>query len=217
MCPARNGSRPQIPFSVVVLPALFAPIRHTSSPSPTRASMPFTAWMPPYETATRSSARSGAEGIVMLAPPCARTARDNRRIGPAALARRRPFGTRLRLRRRPARSCSLQVELDVAAEIRGDDLLVALHVGGDAFGDLLAVIEHQNAIAHAHDEFHVVLDQQDRRAVLADALEELAQRRRLGRVHAGSRLVEREQPRLGRERARDLEAPLVAIRQVLRE
>ena len=41
-----------MPFSVVVLPAPFAPIRHTSSPSPTTASMPFTAWMPPYETAT---------------------------------------------------------------------------------------------------------------------------------------------------------------------
>ena len=34
---------------------------------------------------------------------------------------------------------------------------------------------------------------------------------RLGRVHAGGGLVEREQLRLGRQRARDLETPLVAV------
>ena len=40
-------TRPVIALSVVVLPAPLAPIRHTSSPSPTARSMPFTARMPP--------------------------------------------------------------------------------------------------------------------------------------------------------------------------
>ena len=39
--------RPQIAFSVEVLPAPFAPIRQTSSPSPMARSMPATARMPP--------------------------------------------------------------------------------------------------------------------------------------------------------------------------
>ena len=51
----------------------------------------------------------------------------------------------------------------------------------------------------------------------ADRLEELAQLLLLGGVHAGRRLVEREEPRVGGERARDLEAALVAVGEVLRE
>ena len=43
------------------------------------------------------------------------------------------------------------------------------------------------------------------------------QRRRLGRVHAGRGLVEREQLGLGRERARDFQPALVAVGQVLGE
>ena len=42
------------------------------------------------------------------------------------------------------------------------------------------------------------------------------ERQRLLRVHAGGRLVEQQQLRLGRERARDLEPPLVAVGEVAR-
>src|SRR5258705_12470193 len=41
---------PVMAFSVVVLPAPFAPIRLTSSPWCTSNDAPFTAWMPPYAT-----------------------------------------------------------------------------------------------------------------------------------------------------------------------
>ena len=51
----------------------------------------------------------------------------------------------------------------------------------------------------------------------ADVARAASKRRRLGRVHAGRGLVEREQLRLGGQRARDLEPALVAVRQVLRE
>ena len=45
--PAADGSSPVTAFSVVVLPAPLAPMRLTSSPSPTSNDTPLTAWMPP--------------------------------------------------------------------------------------------------------------------------------------------------------------------------
>ena len=50
----------------------------------------------------------------------------------------------------------------------------------------------------------------------ADLVEQLAQLDLLGRVHAGGRFVEREQLRIGGQRARDLQTALVAVRQVAR-
>ena len=61
-----------------------------------------------------------------------------------------------------------------------------------------------------------MLDQQDRHAVGADALEQLLQCERLRRIHARSRLVQCQQLRFRRERARNLETPLVAVRQAAR-
>src|SRR6266478_3314076 len=61
-----------------------------------------------------------------------------------------------------------------------------------------------------------MLDEQHGDAALSDCLNELAQGKRFRRVHAGGGLVEREQLRLGGERARDLEASLVAVRQAAR-
>src|SRR6266480_1178421 len=61
-----------------------------------------------------------------------------------------------------------------------------------------------------------MLDEQYGDAVAADCLNEPAQGKRFRRVHAGSRLVERKQLRLGGERARDLEASLVAVGQAAR-
>ena len=40
------------------------------------------------------------------------------------------------------------------------------HLFGRALGDLLAVIEHRDAVADAHDHAHVVLDEQDRQSQL---------------------------------------------------
>ena len=40
---------------------------------------------------------------------------------------------------------------------------------GCALGDLLAEVEHGDAVAHAHDEAHVVLDEDDGQAGVADA------------------------------------------------
>ncbi|KAI1697406.1 hypothetical protein Ddc_19716 [Ditylenchus destructor] len=99
------------------------------------------------------------------------------------------------------------------AQIRFNDLGVALHVRGRALGDLLAVIEHRHPVAQAHYQRHVVLDQQDGPAVVADAVDQLAQHDLLGRVHAGGRLVQRQQLGVGGQGAGDFQAALVAVGQ----
>ena len=97
------------------------------------------------------------------------------------------------------------------AEVGLDHLLVLLHLGGRALGDLLAVVEHGEPVAQAHHQLHVVLDQQDGAAVLADLVDQLAQHQLLARVHAGGGFVERDQLGVGRQCARDLEPALVAV------
>ena len=49
------------------------------------------------------------------------------------------------------------------------------------------------------------------------ATDEVGHRPGLARVHAGRRLVEQQQLRVARERARHLQTSLVSIRKVLRE
>ena len=66
------------------------------------------------------------------------------------------------------------------------------------------------------DEPHVVLDQEDRHAAIADAPDQLDQLALLARVHPGRRFVEQQQLRLARERARDLEPALHPVGQVAR-
>ena len=61
-----------------------------------------------------------------------------------------------------------------------------------------------------------MLDQQDRGAVAPDVFEQRLQCLRFGGVHPGSRLIEGKQLGFGRERPRNLEAPLVAIGEVSR-
>src|SRR5207245_8187483 len=55
------------------------------------------------------------------------------------------------------------------AEIGFDDTLIRLDHAGRALGDLLAVVEHEHRFAQAHDDLHVVLDEQDGLALLAQA------------------------------------------------
>ena len=99
-------------------------------------------------------------------------------------------------------------------EVRLDHALVRLDLGRRALGDLLAVLEHGEALGDAHHDLHVVLDQQHGQPLLvAHATDERREVGRLLRVHPGRRLVEQQQLRVGRERPRDLEPPLVAVGQ----
>ena len=87
------------------------------------------------------------------------------------------------------------------SQIRFDDFRISLHGRGMAFGDFLAVIEHHNAVADVHHQPHVMLDEQQRDAVVADAPDQLAERNALGGVHPRGRLVQREELGVGGEPA----------------
>ena len=101
------------------------------------------------------------------------------------------------------------------AEVGLDDARVGLHLGGRAFGDQPAAVQHLHAPAEAHDQPHVVLDHQHRDAELGvDAADHAAEGRGLGRVQPGRRLVEQQRRRLGRQRAGDLDPALVAVAEV---
>src|SRR5712671_1427016 len=102
------------------------------------------------------------------------------------------------------------------AQIRFDHFRIALHFGRHPFGDGLAVVEHQHAIADVHHQPHVVLDQQHRHTARAHGLDKLPECEGLRHVHARSGLVERQQLRLGCKRPRDFQTALVAVRQAAR-
>ncbi len=73
------------------------------------------------------------------------------------------------------------------------------------------------SVRDAHHHPHVVLDQQHGDAAVAHLADELHQLDGLGRVHARRRLVEQQELGLGGEGARDLEPPLMSVRQVAGE
>jgi len=62
-----------------------------------------------------------------------------------------------------------------------------------------------------------VLDEHDRESLRDEAAHELAQAGRLRRVHSRGGLVEDEEPRLRGQGASDLQATLVAVRELPRE
>jgi hypothetical protein len=78
------------------------------------------------------------------------------------------------------------------------------------------VVEHRDPLADAHHHLHVVLDEEHGEVkLIAEPLDERGHLCRLSRVHPCRGLVEQEQLRLAGQRARQLEATLVAVRQVL--
>ena len=93
-------------------------------------------------------------------------------------------------------------------EIGAQDLGIALHLLGLAICDAAAEVEHGHPIGQAHDELHVVLDQQDRDAELLAYLHDCrGHAPGLVGVHPRDRLVEQEERRLGAQRARKLDSP----------
>src|SRR5215471_1047127 len=101
----------------------------------------------------------------------------------------------IRARRRPG------------AEVRLDHCGVGLDLLRRAGRDRPSEVEDGDAVRHRHDEVHVVLDEQDRDAVVdaqpPDQLREVAD---LLVVEPSGGLVEEQQTRAGRERARELDA-----------
>ena len=75
---------------------------------------------------------------------------------------------------------------------------------GAAFFDELTGVEHPDAIAHGPDDAEIVADEEDRRAHLgAEGTDQIEHFGLDGRVEAGGRFVEDQQPRVGGERHGD--------------
>src|SRR5205823_7359677 len=103
-----------------------------------------------------------------------------------------------------------------ATEVRFNDALVGLDHARRPLGDLLAVVQHEHGLAEPHDDLHVVLDEQDGLAAVAeltDGLEEVVEE---GPVHARGGLVEEDERRVPHQHAHELEELLLAVREVPR-
>ena len=90
----------------------------------------------------------------------------------------------------------------------------AADLGGRALGERPALVEHVDPVADLHHERHVVVDQEHARVVVvAHRPHDRGELGHLRLGQPGGRLVEQHEARLGRERARDAEPPLVAVRE----
>ena len=105
-----------------------------------------------------------------------------------------------------AQALDLKKHRLVHSQVGRDHGGVVADLGGRALGDLAAELQHDDPVGDAHDQPHVVLDQQHGVALVADLADQVHQLRLLGRVEAGGRLVEAQQlrarsPSRGRSRA----------------
>src|ERR1700757_854851 len=99
------------------------------------------------------------------------------------------------------------------AEIGGDDGPVRADGGGWALGNFLAVVKNNDMVGNAHDDTHVVLDEEKARAALAQAEQQFGKLIAFAGVEAGGGLVETEQHRVSAHGASDFEAALRAVGQ----
>src|SRR4051812_15202997 len=103
----------------------------------------------------------------------------------------------------------------VGAEVAGHDGRVAAHGRRGALGDQATEIEAVDAVADAHDERHVVFDDEHRRAELPlDLLDERTEGLRLALRETGRRFVEAQHPGGEREQSGQLHDPAGAGGQI---
>src|SRR5215212_8468691 len=107
---------------------------------------------------------------------------------------------------------SSSVRMASVAKVRLDHFGIAPHVDRIALGDDAAFGEHHDARAQRHDEFHIVLDHHEGRALLAiDRFQPVTQVRQHREIDAARRLVEQHEPWPGHERHRGIEQLLLAV------
>src|SRR5437867_10759660 len=97
------------------------------------------------------------------------------------------------------------------AEVGFDDAWVGADFLRLPFGDLFAVIQDNDPLGDAHDDLHVVLDQQHSDALGADPLHQFHEFALFLRVGARRRLVQQEQFRIVGQSSRNLQPPLRAV------
>ena len=118
------------------------------------------------------------------APACADSRRQGRRPRAAVAARQAAFSSP----RKTSTTCGL---LDSVRQPAFEDLLAGVH-DDDAVGDLI-------------DESHQMLDDEQRDAGARQLLELVGHALEFRRVESGGKLVDQQQPRAGRQRAREIE------------
>ena len=85
-------------------------------------------------------------------------------------------------------------------------LLIVLHVGRSALGDLASEVEHDDLVGDAHHQLHVVLDEQHGQAeLIAKAANGLTELVDLGVGQPRRWFVEQQQSWLGRHRPGELD------------
>src|ERR1700674_2506920 len=88
------------------------------------------------------------------------------------------------------------------------------HAGGLAVGHQLAVVQHDDAVGERAHHVHLVFDQQNGPvAARLDLVDKIEDHRHLVNAHAGGWLVEHEDGRAQRQKNRNLELALIAVRQ----
>jgi hypothetical protein len=92
-----------------------------------------------------------------------------------------------------------------------------LDLPGAALGDLLAEVQHRDALGQAHHQIHGVLDQEDRQPPRLQGADVLGETLLLGPAHARGRLVEQEQAGLSGQGPRHLQAALLAEVELLHQ
>src|SRR6266542_4253569 len=102
------------------------------------------------------------------------------------------------------------------AKVGLDDLRVSTDRRRRALGDLLAVVQHHDALGDVHHDLHVVLDEEDGLAPPVQSTDVLHHLPDHGGVHGGGGLVEQEQIGVGHERRREGEQLALAVREVSR-
>src|SRR5579872_165677 len=203
-----RGAVPVIRFSSTVRPGkIRRPSGQWARPEPTMCSTAVSWIGSPFQVIVPEVGRTSpemVESVVVLPaplPPISAT------ISFVSTLNEMPFSTSIW----PYDTCRLST-LSMTmppAEIGLDHLRIALNVGRRAFGDLLAEIEHRDAVADPHHQPHIVLDQQYRDAPALEPGDRVQQRHAFGHVHPGRGLVEQKNVRLRRERACNFEkAPL---------
>src|SRR5574343_1446228 len=101
------------------------------------------------------------------------------------------------------------------AEVSPDHVFVVAHFIGRAVADLLAVVQHHDAVRDVHHHAHVVLDQHDGGAEFVVHVEDEAAHVLLFfQVHAGHRLVQQQHLRLHGQRAPQIHPLLQTIGQL---
>src|SRR5437762_2435348 len=215
-CPAMEASakrispraglmRPAIVLRSVDFPAPLGPRMPTISPASTRKSTPFntsSAALYPATTPSTSNKLNWWTPTLAAAPlRCPPRGRNERQ---RAAARPPEGGPRI-FQRLAALRCS-----SAPAHVRLLHRRIRCNGIESSLGQISSLGEHNDVVAQRRDRIHVMLDQQNRAALIGERSQVLCDLARQRRIHAGDRLVEQNELRVRHQYAPDFEKLLLS-------